>query len=113
MLTAFPYNNYAMNKKARYTINGALIGGVLLGGINAIDQFTNPAKKPFDWRKMGESLLTGGVIGGIAGLIFGAIADWQNSQENPVDTDSGLLALAQAAVRLLSLSVMLDYQFFS
>jgi hypothetical protein len=79
-----------MNKTSKYALNGAGIG-IISGFIfSLIKQYTemnhNPNQK-FDWGQMFKTGLIGGAIGGLTGLAVGAITDYQNKNEQPINTD--------------------------
>ena len=81
-----------MNKKAKFTIWGALIFGVGNGIINVMKQ--RNSEEVFNWNKLLLAFGKGVVAGAVGGLVVGTFADYQNSLVIPIDTDSILLALA-------------------
>lgn len=79
-----------MNKKAKYTINGALIGGGLGFIKSVIEQLyaiEDGTQEKFDWNQAFKTGGIGALIGGTSGFVCGAIMDHQNSKEIPVNTD--------------------------
>lgn len=84
-----------MNKKVRYAINGGLIGGATLGIVNAINQLSTlqNSNQKFNWEAFFKSIFNGAGIGAVAGLSIGAVADYYNSQEVPIDTDNVLFSM--------------------
>lgn len=87
---------YLMNKTTKYALNGAVWLGIGNAAINAIKQIIeidqNPDKK-FDWQDLMKSAGKGALVGGSLGLALGAITDYQNSVEKPINTDLFLLGL--------------------
>lgn len=91
-----------MNKKGKYALNGAIILGIGNGMLNAINQLNKmdlESDKNFDWGEFFCATAKGVVFGGIAGFAIGAIADYHNSLEKPINTDAFLFSLVNA-VRL-------------
>lgn len=91
-----------MNKTTKYALNGALWIAILNALLNAIKQSNemdqNPNQK-FDW---GRLLIAGGkgaLVGGLGGAAIGSIADYNNSQVKPINTDLALSNLT-SKVRL-------------
>lgn len=85
-----------MNKKAKYGINGALIVAAINAIINAVKQLNAMDQDPnlkFDWSKLLIAGGKGAAIGGLGGLAIGAIADYNNSQVKPINTDKHLSKL--------------------
>lgn len=70
-----------MNKAVKYTINGALIGGIGNAILNALKQiFKEEESKPFNWDETFNAFGRGALIGGASGLAFGAIRDSEMSK---------------------------------
>lgn len=88
-----------MNKKAKYTVNGGLVGGIGMAVWNIWKQLNCDTEKQFDWRGLFISFLKGVAIGAAGGFTIGAICDYRNSKEIPIDTDARLLSLI-SSVRL-------------
>ncbi|MFN8415754.1 MAG: hypothetical protein U0U66_05440 [Cytophagaceae bacterium] len=85
-----------MNKKIKYAINGAAIGAgaaTLLNTIKQCQQMNQDPTKLFDWQELLTQAGKGALIGGGAGLGIGAIVDYQNSQETPINTDAFLYSI--------------------
>jgi len=83
-----------MNKAAKYAINGALICGIGNALLNIIRQINRMNDKPevkFNWKELLIASGKGAVVGGAAGGLIGAITDYQNSMEKPLNTDVLLL----------------------
>lgn len=78
-----------MSKTLKYGRNGAIAGGLGFLLFNLFKQLTRINENPdtkFDWE---EFLISGGkgaLIGGSAGLIVGGIRDFNNAQEEPLNT---------------------------
>jgi len=89
-----------MNKTGKYALNGAIILGLGNAFLNAIKQINrineNPDEK-FDWKELLVATGKGAVVGGVGGGIIGAISDYQNSLEEPLNTDVLLLGLVDNA----------------
>lgn len=85
-----------MNKKKKYALNGALVFGIGNAVLNAINQNNEMDKDPtqkFDWERLLKAGAKGALIGGAGGLTIGAIKDYQNSKEKPVNTDKYLFSV--------------------
>ncbi len=83
-----------MNKKIKYIRNGAIAGGIGFGLYNVIDQLLHRKDNHnFNWKELALSFLKGVGIGGAIGLSVGAISDYLNEAEQPIDTDAVLLGL--------------------
>ncbi len=89
-----------MSKTIKYGTNFAIVGGVGNGIVNVVKQLNgmtiNPEKK-FDWKSLLMAIGKGGLICGSIGLAAGAIVDYQNSLEKPIDTDAFLSAFVSKA----------------
>lgn len=86
-----------MNKKTKYAINGALIGGTvfaILDGVNQYSEIQKGSQNEFDWRRFLFAIGKGALIGGAGGLLLGALEDYENSKIRPVNTDLGLVNLS-------------------
>lgn len=91
-----------MNKKGKYALNGALILGIGNGILNAINQLDKMDKDPgknFDWAELLGATAKGAAVGGAGGFAIGAVADYQNSLEKPINTDAFLFSVVNT-VRL-------------
>jgi hypothetical protein len=91
-----------MNKKGKYALNGALMLGIGNGLLNSFNQFDNMNKEPgkkFDWRELLNATAKGAAVGGAGGFAIGAIVDYQNSMEKPINTDAFLFSMVDT-VRL-------------
>ena len=64
-----------MNKKTKYTINGAVIGGLSFGAYYALKQWDS--NEEFNWLEFFKSLFKGALIGGSAGFGIGYLRDKQ------------------------------------
>lgn len=87
-----------MNKKSKYAINGAIWLSILNAGLNAIRQYieiSNNPKQNFDWNRVLIAGGKGAIVGAVGGLSIGAIADYENSKELPIDTDLHLKSTAK------------------
>lgn len=83
-----------MDKKLKFAVDGAVIGGLSFALINSIGQFNDWKKtNQFNWRSLFSSFIKGAGAGAIAGGAIGAICDYLNAKESPIDTSSALLAL--------------------
>lgn len=85
-----------MNKKSKYAVNGALILGLGNAALNAfkqLDKIDSDPNKEFDWGELFGAALKGGAVGAAGGFAIGAIADHQNSLEEPLDTDAFLFSV--------------------
>lgn len=85
-----------MNKKTTYALKGAFIGGLgngLLNAINQLNEKDNYQDRKFELGELGFAVLKGAAIGGAAGLAVGALLDYQNSLEKPINTDAFLLSV--------------------
>lgn len=85
-----------MNKKSKYALNGALIlgiGNAILNAINQSNKMDEDPEKTFDWGELLGAAAKGAVVGGVGGLAIGAIADYQNSLEKPINTDAFLFSV--------------------
>jgi len=91
-----------MNKTQKYSIQGAICVGLLKGALNTasqLDQINNNSQQKFNWTKLFQETGKGILIGGAGGAIIGAIEDYQNSLEKPLDTNEILHEVA-AKIRL-------------
>jgi hypothetical protein len=85
-----------MNKATKYAINGAFWAGVLNAILNAINQANEIEQNPgqeFDWKRLLVAAGKGAAVGGLGGFAIGSIADYQNRQIKPINTDFALLSL--------------------
>lgn len=84
-----------MNRKAKYTINGAIAGTLISALLNTLKQFKkmdeNPERK-FDWDDLLVAGGKGALIGGGAGFLAGAIVDEVNANTKAINTDEYLNA---------------------
>jgi hypothetical protein len=86
-----------MNKKSKYAINGAVLGGAANGLLNVILQMIEMSgnkNQNFDWGRLLNAFGKGVLVGGIAGLVVGAAADYKNSKVKPLNTDNHLTSFA-------------------
>lgn len=85
-----------MSKAKKYGMNGAILGGIGNVIINLIRQFEamdgNPELK-FSWKELLFAAGKGALVGGGVGYTIGAIADYNNGQIKPVNTDAFLFSL--------------------
>src|SRR5438105_1326783 len=77
-----------MKKAIKYGINGALIGGIGNGLINAIKQ--NSVIEPFNWTSLFKAIFKGAFVVGGGGYLTGLGVDYLNSLEKPLNTDAVL-----------------------
>lgn len=86
-----------MNRKAQYTLNGALIGGIIKLIFNTIDQLneikTLPTQK-FNWNKLLSSVGKGMLWGGATGFVLGAIEDEFYASSKPINANAYLFSVA-------------------
>ncbi|MBD77335.1 MAG: hypothetical protein CL840_00175 [Crocinitomicaceae bacterium] len=85
-----------MSKTLKYARNGALIFGIgngLLNIFKQLDKIGNEPNLKFGWKKLAGATLKGAAFGGVSGLAIGSIADYQNSLEEPINTDAYLLSI--------------------
>lgn len=71
-------------------------------GINVIkqlDKIEDGTNLKFDWGQLLWATVKGAVTGGAGGFAFGAISDYRNSLEKPIDTDAFLFSVVDS-VRL-------------
>jgi hypothetical protein len=86
-----------MNKKTKYAINGAIIGGTVFGifeGIKQYNEIQESPSKDFDWRRFLLAVGKGAAIGGAGGFLLGAWQDYENSKVRPMNTDFGLISFS-------------------
>lgn len=86
-----------MNKKGKYALNGAAmggIGGLLLNLINQWDKMKKDPNAKFDWCELLDWAAKGALLGAGTGLLVGAIADELNKGVDPIDTDAWLREFA-------------------
>jgi hypothetical protein len=91
-----------MNKKAKFALNGALIlsiGNAILNATNQLNKIDADQSKKFDWGELLGAAAKGAVVGGAGGFAIGAVADYQNSLEKPINTDAFLFSVVNT-VRL-------------
>ncbi len=85
-----------MSKTYSYARNGLIIGGACNAVINAFKQLSKISsneQEKFEWRQFLIAIGKGSAIGGLTGLAIGAIADFENSLEEPLDTDAFLVGM--------------------
>lgn len=84
-------------KKTSYAKTGAIICGLgnaflnLMKQLNEMDQ--DPDQK-FKWGEFLASVGKGAALGGLAGFGIGAVRDYQNSLEQPIDLNAHLFAFS-------------------
>lgn len=85
-----------MNKTTKYARNLAVAGAIINAALNLIKQLgetDNDPTKKVDWKNVlvagGKGALAGAAIGGVAG----ALCDYENSLEEPQNTDAFLRAV--------------------
>lgn len=86
-----------MNKKTKYAINGALIGGTVFGILDGLKQYNEiqeSSGKDFDWGRLLLAVGKGAAIGGAGGFLLGAWRDYENSKVRPINTDLSLIKLS-------------------
>ncbi len=86
-----------MNKATKYGINGAVfigIGNALINIIKQLDDINDEPELKFNWKQFVIAAGKGAILGGIGGFGIGAIVDYQNSLEKPLNTDALLIGLA-------------------
>lgn len=86
-----------MNKRTKYAINGALIGGTVFGILDGIKQYNEiqeSSGKDFDWGRLLLTVGKGASIGGSGGFLLGAWRDYENSKVRPINTDLSLIKLS-------------------
>lgn len=85
-----------MSKAKKYGVNGAIFGGIGNVIVNLIRQFEamddNPELK-FSWKELFFAAGKGLLVGGGVGYTIGAIADYNNDQIKPINTDAFLFSL--------------------
>lgn len=84
-----------MNKKTKYAINGALTLGLLTGLSNARKQNITRGDLPFDWQEFTRQFLKGSSFGLLGGYAIGALEDYLNEQEKPINTDAELISFIE------------------
>jgi len=84
-----------MNKKTKYAINGALTFGILSGLSNARQQNITQGDLPFDWQEFARQTLKGSSFGLLGGYAIGALEDYLNDQEKPINTDAELISFIE------------------
>lgn len=82
-----------MNKKTKYTLYSAAVGGIGNGILNIINQNNEIPAHPIDWSRVLKASLKGGVVCGTGGFLVGAYVDYQNDLERPLNTDAMLGSL--------------------
>ena len=88
-----------MNRKAKYTIYGAIGGGLLNAFTNALNQMNKINEEPnkkFDWLELLKASGKGALIGGGGGFVVGAIVDEVNANTKAINTDAYLSSFAFA-----------------
>ncbi len=85
-----------MNKTVKYTINGGVVCGLGFAAFNTWQQLRENNETKFDWSALLLSFAKGFGIGAAVGFTAGAICDYNNSIEAPIDTDTRLLSLIKA-----------------
>lgn len=86
-----------MTKARKYAIAGAYIGGIGNAVLNLflqLNEMENIPEQKFNWKRLLYAGGKGALLGAASGNIVGAIADYQNSLEKPINTDAYLQALA-------------------
>lgn len=86
-----------MNKKTKYAINGALVGGTVFGILDGLKQYNEiqeSSDKYFDWSRFLLAIGKGAALGGAGGFLIGAWVDYENSKIRPVNTDLSLINLS-------------------
>ena len=82
-----------MNKKAKYTLNCAIVGTIILAIINVFKQLSkmdeNPEKK-FDWSQFLYASGKGAIIGGGIGFVIGTVVDEVYANQKTINTDEYL-----------------------
>jgi hypothetical protein len=79
-----------MKKAAKYAGKGLAIGGLVKVLGNILDQRQRMQLTPsisFDWGEFLQEVAKGSVVGGLIGGGIGAISDYHNSLEAPINTD--------------------------
>jgi hypothetical protein len=81
-----------MNKTVKYGLYGAMWGALLNALFNLIKQLnqTTETENKLDWESLLGAAGKGALIGGAGGLTIGAITDYQNDNEKPINTDAFL-----------------------
>ena len=85
-----------MNKSTQFARNGAIIFGLGNAVLNTIRQFKEireNSTQEFSWQRFLIAMGKGIAIGGAGGYALGAIADHNNSQIEPVNTDALLFVI--------------------
>lgn len=92
-----------MNRKTKYAINGALVGGVGTAIVDIFMQWLEHKKKgvPFNWESFDgkrtlKNSLTGAAIGGAGGFVVGALVDEVNANTKAINTDAYLSSFVLA-----------------
>lgn len=86
-----------MSKARKFAVIGAYIGGLgntFLNLLQQLNEIESTPEQKFDWRRLLFAGGKGALLGAAGGSIVGAIADYQNSLEKPINTDACLQALA-------------------
>ncbi len=84
------------NETQRHTAIKEPLGGIIKAAINTFKQLNEnniTPGKSFDWWELLGETAKGAAIGGGAGLVLGAVEDYENSQQNPINTDAFLFAV--------------------
>lgn len=87
-----------MNKKTKYAMYGGAIIAIANGIYNAIKQSNQKSCDPnyqFSWAELFGAIFKGGVIGASGGFIIGAVTDYYNSKEKPINTDASLFLFVE------------------
>lgn len=85
-----------MNKATKYAINGALwlsFLNAILNAINQANEIEQNLGQEFSWKRLLIAAGKGAAVGGLGGFAIGSIADHQNDQVKPINTDLALLSL--------------------
>ncbi len=79
-----------MSKAIQYAKNGAIIFGIsnaLLNALNQLEEIKGNPNLKFDWSRLLQAGGKGALVGGVGGAAIGAIVDWENSREEPLNTN--------------------------
>ncbi len=80
-----------MSKAVKYAQNGAVIFGItnaLLNALNQLEEKKGNLNLKFDWSRLLQAGGKGALVGGVGGAVIGGIIDWENSREEPLNTNA-------------------------